>query len=290
LLALVNEGATIVLQGLHRYWPPLTELVAALERELGHPGQANAYLTPAGSQGFAPHVDAHDVFVVQTAGEKVWEIGPEGEESTLAMRPGTVLYLPTNSRHSARAQDTLSLHVTIGIQQQTWRDLARTAVLAALDEVPDTHLPAGHLDDPELLAGPLRAHLDAVAKRVADTDTEALVGDHQSAFLTSRPPRLSGLLSEALLSEVINDDTVLRRRATNPAVVVDRPDGTLRLLLGDRTLDLPARLTDRLRPALATLLGAHSFTPADLSQHLDDQSRIVLCRRLIREGLLVRER
>ena len=73
-LALFDDGATIVFQGLHRYWPPLTRLVAELELELGHPCQANAYLTPPGSQGFAVHSDSHDVFVFQTAGAKQWEV------------------------------------------------------------------------------------------------------------------------------------------------------------------------------------------------------------------------
>ncbi|MDQ3485257.1 MAG: cupin, partial [Actinomycetota bacterium] len=53
LLDLFTGGATVILQGLHRYWLPLTRLVTDLEDALGHPCQANAYLTPAGSQGFA---------------------------------------------------------------------------------------------------------------------------------------------------------------------------------------------------------------------------------------------
>ncbi|MCW2844785.1 MAG: cupin, partial [Nocardioides sp.] len=73
-LALFDGGATIVFQGLHRYWPPLTRLIAELELELGHPCQANAYLTPPGAQGFAVHSDSHDVFVFQTAGSKQWEV------------------------------------------------------------------------------------------------------------------------------------------------------------------------------------------------------------------------
>ena len=47
----LDDGATVVLQGLHRYWPPLRDLVAQLELELGHPCQANAYLTPPGRAG-----------------------------------------------------------------------------------------------------------------------------------------------------------------------------------------------------------------------------------------------
>ena len=54
------------------------------------------------------------------------------------------------------------------------------------------------------------------------------------------------------------------------------------MLLGDRTLDVPARL----RPALERVRAADQLTPADLGDHLDPESRLVLCRRLVREGLL----
>ena len=76
VIDLFEGGATVVLQGLHRYWPPLTRLIAELELALGHPCQANAYLTPPGSQGFAVHSDSHDVFVFQTHGSKLWEVHP----------------------------------------------------------------------------------------------------------------------------------------------------------------------------------------------------------------------
>ena len=59
-------------------------------------------------------------------------------------------------------------------------------------------------------------------------------------------------------------------------------DNGLRLLLGDRTVDMPAWL----RPAMEQILAWQQFRPADLAETLDPQSRIVLCRRLIREGLL----
>ena len=122
-LAAFDDGATVVFQGLHRYWPPLTRLVAELELELGHPCQANAYLTPPGSQGFAVHSDSHDVFVFQTEGSKRWEVHtPDGVEDVL-LEPGLSMYLPTGTPHAARAQETVSLHVTLGINQLTWRGL-----------------------------------------------------------------------------------------------------------------------------------------------------------------------
>ena len=68
------DGCTVVFQGLHRAWAPLREFSDALARELAHPVQVNAYLTPEGAQGFDAHYDTHDVFVLQTAGTKEWRI------------------------------------------------------------------------------------------------------------------------------------------------------------------------------------------------------------------------
>jgi lysine-specific demethylase/histidyl-hydroxylase NO66 len=147
-LALFEGGATVVLQGLHRSWAPLTRLIAELELALGHPCQANAYLTPVGAQGFAVHADTHDVFVLQTAGRKQWEVhGQDGPEEPV-FEPGHVMYMPTGTPHAARTQDTISLHITIGVNQLTWRGLVTRAISELAAKVPDTHLPAGYLEDP----------------------------------------------------------------------------------------------------------------------------------------------
>ena len=74
MLRLFAEGSTVVLQGLHRLWPPLIEFADQLAADLGHPTQVNAYVTPPSSRGFSPHYDVHDVFVLQVAGEKHWTI------------------------------------------------------------------------------------------------------------------------------------------------------------------------------------------------------------------------
>jgi ribosomal protein L16 Arg81 hydroxylase len=46
VLAQFASGATIVLQGLHRLWPPLIDFVRHMVDELGYPTQANASITP----------------------------------------------------------------------------------------------------------------------------------------------------------------------------------------------------------------------------------------------------
>jgi mannose-6-phosphate isomerase-like protein (cupin superfamily) len=280
-LALFDDGATIVFQGLHRYWPPLTRLVAELELELGHPCQANAYLTPPGSQGFAVHSDSHDVFVFQTAGAKQWEVHtPDGAEE-VRLEPGVSMYLPSGTPHAARAQESVSLHVTLGTNQLTWRGLVERSVQAVVAGVPDEHLPAGYLDDPVPLADELGRRLELLATHLRHVDAAAAVEAEVRRFLTGRAPRLDGGLRDVLAVRHLDDTTPLRRRPGHPCVLLDRGD-RLDVLLGDRSLDVPARL----RPALEEIRTRADLTPADLAGHLDPESRLVLCRRLVREGLL----
>ncbi len=279
---LFDGGATVVLQGLHRYWEPLGALVADLELALGHPCQANAYLTPPGAQGFAVHSDTHDVFVFQTHGSKVWEVhAPDGDVQTVVLEPGVSMYLPTGTPHAARAQETVSLHVTIGINQLTWRHLLDRALAGALEDTGAQHLPAGYLDDPSLLADGLTERVDALVSALQALDPHAAADAQVHRFLTGRTLWQRGGLRDRVAAEELCDTSVLRRRPGHPCVLV--PDGEhLRVLLGDRQLVMPIRL----RGALETVRAASTLQPADLAGHLDEQSRLVVCRRLVREGLL----
>ncbi len=282
---LFEGGATVVLQGLHRYWEPLTTLVAELELALGHPCQANAYLTPPGSQGFAVHSDSHDVFVFQTHGQKLWEVHPApGEDDAgpreVLLRPGLSMYLPTGTPHAARAQESVSLHVTIGINQLTWRTLLDRAVAQGLGSLEtDGHLPAGYLDDPSALEDGLADRLRALADALSATDTAALADGQVRRFLETRGGTLRGSMVDRMSLEDLDPSTPLRRRPGRPCVL--RQDGDrLEVLLGDRVLTVPARVRD----AVERVRAASALTPADLG--LDPQSGVVLCRRLVREGLL----
>jgi mannose-6-phosphate isomerase-like protein (cupin superfamily) len=278
---LFDDGATVVLQGLQRYWEPLNALVAELELELGHPCQANAYLTPPGSQGFAVHEDAHDVFVFQTHGSKVWEIHEDGQAHSVVLEPGVSAYLPTGTPHAARAQDNVSLHVTVGINQVSWRQVVERALAGALDEVGSEHLPGGYLDDPSLLSDGLADRLGTLADAVRDLDPAAVADAEVQRFLTSRTLWQRGGLRDRIAVRDLADDTTLRRRPGHPCVARTEGDRLL-VLLGDRELRMPAHVA----PAVEQVRSRTTFTPADLAEHLDPQSRLVLCRRLVREGLL----
>ena len=286
VLALFDGGASVVLQGLHRYWPPLTELVRDLELTLGHACQANAYLTPPGSQGFALHSDTHDVFVVQTYGAKDWEVHDGHGINWIRMEPGVSMYLPTGTPHAARTQSDASLHVTIGINRTTWRMVLERYMNRLLaDPAFDQPLPAGYHRDAEGLAAMLAAYVDRVRGQLDHADIGALASSEIDRFATSRASALRGGLVDRLLIAALHDGSWLRRRAGSVCEL--RPDNErLRVLLGDRVMHVPGWLAE----PLEAVRRADRLRPRDLAEWLDEASRLVLIRRLVREGLLEVER
>jgi bifunctional lysine-specific demethylase and histidyl-hydroxylase NO66 len=283
------EGATLVLQGLHRSWPPVAALCRDLELALTHPTQANAYLTPPVAQGLDLHGDPHDVFAVQTHGVKRWVVHAPGEPEPwdLELRPGDVLYLPAGTRHAAQTIDQPSLHLTIGVRAVRWRDLARRTLEGLLDAPTlAAPLPAGWADDPERLAEDLRGRVAALqAEAGAAARAAEACAAEAAVFRSGLTPDLTGGLRDLLDLDGLEDATRLRRRRGTVARLVVG-EQRVEVQLPDRTL----RVRSDLAPALGRLLGAEVLRPADLADLLDRQSRLVLCRRLVREGLLTIER
>jgi lysine-specific demethylase/histidyl-hydroxylase NO66 len=284
---LFGGGATIVLQSLHRFWPPLVRLSRDLELALTHPVQVNAYVTPPASRGLGVHHDEHDVFVLQVHGRKRWEVydpagGPEDRLIVAELAPGDCLYLPQRFPHAARTAATASVHLTVGVVPVTWAEAVRRAVAPAVEDALSAEpLPAGFAADPDSLVAGVAEQLGEVRRRLEKLDPAAIAAAAADRFWSGRPPILSGQLQHLLALEEIGDHTVVRRR---PGAVcrLRRRDDRLEVLLGDRTLRMPARLA----PAMRAVLASDRLAVGDLAGHLDPPSRLVLVRRLVREGLL----
>ncbi len=295
------EGATIVLQGLHRYWPALTRFCRDLELELTHPVQANAYITPPGSQGLSLHYDTHDVFVLQLAGHKQWAVhepvledplpsqpwsstrGSPGEPClSVDLRSGDSLYMPRGFLHSARAHEGVSAHLTIGVVAQTWHDVVRDLLADLADDVGFRRsLGAGFARDEHRLEADVADHLSRLREWIEKVDPGAVAAGVVRRFWSSRPPVLAGQLSQLLaLDQLTGSSTVRRREGSVCRMTV--VDGELDVLLGDRSLRMPAAL----HPAVARLAAGSVIEVSELADQLDEQSRLVLVRRLVREGLL----
>ncbi|MGI8806978.1 MAG: cupin domain-containing protein [Acidimicrobiales bacterium] len=299
-----RAGATIVLQALHRWSPPVTRFCRSLELELSHSVQANAYVTPAGARGLAVHYDAHDVFVLQLAGTKAWSIhepvladpllsqpwkGTDADAGPVVLsaelQPGDCLYVPRGFLHSARAQEALSAHLTIGVVTTTWHDVVRDLV-AEVAEEPEFRraLPAGYAGDPGVLAAGVEEAVARLRKWLDGVDVDAVAGVTARRFLAGRRPILAGQLEQLGMLDRLGAGSILRRRDGAVCHLVVAGDSLTVVLGGDKELTMPAAL----EPAMARVgaAGAGPFVLDELSDLLDAPSRLVLGRRLVIEGLL----
>jgi ribosomal protein L16 Arg81 hydroxylase len=301
VLSEFDRGATIVLQALHRQSGPVARLCRDLELALTHPVQANAYVTPPSSRGFAVHHDTHDVFVVQTHGGKAWRVyrplvelaGPEQAWSDALgdpgpavleaeLRPGDVLYIPRGFPHDAEARREISIHVTVGITATTWVDVWRRVMRRASEHRSFREaLPPGWASDPS----PAEEELEVRRKELLDWLESAIdedaVREMARTFWRSRRPVLGGHLDQLGRAEEIESDTRVRVRPGS-VFVVEAREGRATVLLGMRELRMPGSC----EPALRFVAGRTvPFVPADLPD-LDASSAVVLVRRLVREGAL----
>lgn len=287
--ALFEDGATIVLQGLHRWSEPVARFCRDLELELGHPGQVNAYITPPGAQGLDLHVDAHDVFVLQAFGRKRWEVhaAPHEEERDpleVEVTSGDTIYMPAATPHAARAQDVLSGHLTVGVHVTPWREVLIGVVGRVVAEMDDP-LPAGWAYDLDGFAGELAGRLAALASLLGEVDVQAEAGERRERFLSNRAQLARGTIADRAAPIGVDDATVVARRPGTVCELAVRTD-RLVVLLGDRRLEMPAWLERAMRE-IAAMTDDGELIVRDLAPHLPDAgSRGVLVRRLIREGLL----
>jgi len=309
VLDLFGDGATIVLQGLHRWWAPVAHFCRDLELSLGHAVQANAYLTPPGAAGLAPHHDTHDVFVLQLSGTKHWIVREPAVDTPLPrhvtdhevaagqpvlfdldMHPGDTLYLPRGFVHSALAQQGVSLHLTLGVLATTVHDVLRHLVDRAGDDVAFRRsLPPGWPYDEAAAGDAIKAAVADLIDWLGGVDTAEVAAAMRDRFVANRTPLLDGQLLEIAALDGVDDDTlVISRAGTIGSIAVEPPatdpstgsEARLVLTLGDRRVLMPAAL----EPAVRRLTDGTAHRVGDLADMLDAGSRRVLVRRLVREG------
>jgi lysine-specific demethylase/histidyl-hydroxylase NO66 len=284
-------GATIVLQALQLHWHPAALYCRNLEMQLGFPVQANAYHTPASAQGFAVHHDTHDVFVLQVAGRKRWriyapvvelplksqrwspELGDPGEPvDELTLEAGDTLYLPRGWPHEAMTSDGESLHLTVGLHPPTRLEALRLALDACGDDVEFRRA----VGEDGQLPGEL---LERLAARLQPEDVARRM---RRRFVAGRRPVVDDHLAQLRAADRLDSDSACERRPTVIADLERLPDGVA-LIFEGKAVTFPARA----EPAVAAVHAADGpVTATGLPGPLDQAGRIVLLRRLIREGYL----
>ncbi|XP_055606412.1 bifunctional lysine-specific demethylase and histidyl-hydroxylase NO66-like isoform X2 [Uranotaenia lowii] len=161
--AFYEEGCSVRMLNPQTYLPEIYEMNVKLQEFFHCMTGANFYLTPPNSQGFAPHFDDIEAFVLQIEGRKHWKLySPRVESEVLArfsspnfeqseignpilevtLEPGDLLYFPRGIIHQASTvPGHHSLHVTMSVyQKNSWTDLLEYMLPQALALASEKHI------------------------------------------------------------------------------------------------------------------------------------------------------
>lgn len=151
-----KSGCSIRMLNPQAFSSTVWNVLSILQEQFGSMAGANVYLTPPGTQGFAPHYDDIEAFVIQLEGKKHWRVyNPRTEDEVLpvlsssnfdqaeigtpilevVLEAGDLLYFPRGFIHQGDClPDAHSLHITVSsYQKNSWGDLLQKVVPAALE-------------------------------------------------------------------------------------------------------------------------------------------------------------
>ncbi len=296
------DGATIILPQLDHVVPQLAHLCRGMEAQISSRFQTNVYLTPGESQGFKTHYDSHDVFVLQVSGQKHWRIYDTPVElpyrgqsfdpaqthaqdltMELVLEPGDVFYLPRGVMHDASTTAGGSLHITLGVLFTSWTDLLVEALarVGLHDPMFRRGLPPGFARDGfDVKAA--RATFDELLRRFAEqADFDSALQHFAADLVSTRHPLIEGQMAQVMRLGELGLESRLGGR---PRLLFQlRTEGErIKLAFHGNEMSLPVHAEEPLRFALTT----PSFRVRDLPGELDDEGKLVLVRRLVREGLV----
>jgi ribosomal protein L16 Arg81 hydroxylase len=296
------DGGTIGFNQLHTMVPMLHDLCRSLERDIGCRFQTNIYMTPGRSQGFPTHYDSHDVFVMQISGVKSWKLfntpielpfrgqpfkrdeTPKGEVTMeFDLRPGDMVYVPRGVMHDARTGDEETLHVTLGALATSWTELLLEAVakVSLNDPMFRRSLPPGY-SQTEFDRTEARATFKELLKRVTENaDFDAALDHFADDLVSTRTALLEGQLEQVLELGKITPNARVGARP-NLVYRYREKDGQFIVSCYGAEMRLPAHAAEPTRYALET----PDFVIRDMPGDLDDPGKVVLIKRLIREGMV----
>ena len=300
-----HAGKTLIFNGLHKFWQPLTTLCRQLETELHLPVQTNIYMTPPKAQGFKAHVDTHDVFIVQAEGKKHWRVYSDpvylpyhNEKYTAKDLPenfgtpvidtvleqGDVLYIPRGWIHEAETVAERSLHITIGLLSYTWRDYLHQLIdkMGAENRTFRQSLPEDFLSGampPSKRNKLVEKYLNTASAGAIDASRQAMLEKLVSSHILPAGAglTLSGEEAKAALTDVYE-------KWPDLPIYIVQENQDISVLFAGKKITFPFFI----EPALSFIINSPSFTRQDLPANLDTDEKTVLLKRLIREGLIRR--
>lgn len=297
-----NQGWTLVFQQIQRWHPPANHLCADIFDFINHSAQCNVYLAPPNSYGFGPHFDTHDVVILQFHGRKKWKLYsqqaelplPDHAKSTsaiadddecieLVLEQGDALYIPRGRVHDADSLDDVSGHITLGLLSFTWHDLISDILRRVTSNNVEFRksLPPGFFngDGMPALKGKVRELVTALAD---EAENGPLLHRYRKRDFSNRgvARQSVGGLTDSVCSYSLRPSTKLKTKSCCPFKICEVDDDTMAIESCSKTVLFPARL----RETMDCLLQQSQFSVNEIPD-LDEESKLVLCQRLIQEGV-----
>jgi hypothetical protein len=300
------RGKTVIINAMQHRWPPIADTCRRLDTVFGCLVHANLYLTPKGAQGFDPHHDGHEVFVLQLEGSKHWrfygkardlplpdEDGPVPRDGLglptqeMTVQPGDLLYMPRGHVHEAFTSDRLSMHLTLGVKVFRWVDLLKQALddYCRQDVRLRQSLPCGLLSGSAAPEGgaELAERFRELARAFAEGGRVEGAVERLSAQLVNRlAPLPADFFTAADEAERLEPDTVVERAPGVVCRVVEGPDWAGIEYPGNR-VDGPGKIA----AALHFVARTPRFAVRELPDDLPTDGKVILVGRLIRARFLV---
>jgi bifunctional lysine-specific demethylase and histidyl-hydroxylase NO66 len=297
----MKDGATFVMESCQRIHPSIGRLSRSFEQAFHSPSAVNLYVTPPSSQGFQPHFDIQNVFVLQLHGSKQWKVyGPHIEHPVpsqavhgavqpgpllhdITLKPGDLLYLPRGYVHVAHTTQELSAHLSVSMLPTTWADVF-TELIQTLP-----------LDSRFRSAIPLQPHGPAEASDAMESTFEELMtafgsgSDLEDAldgmarrFVATRLPATSGQLQALTNSAAVSLHASLQR---HPNIVwrVESDGEQAHLHFHGKTTSVPWTAIQALR----SIAEGKPFKVSEIPGELSDDTRCQLAQHLLDEGFLI---
>lgn len=310
-LALVHrafdEGYSLNVDDLATHHVGLRRLVHALASRLGLCPRPNLCFTPPWSRAFDLHFDTHDVLIVQLAGAKEWRVYPRIETNPtdassdgsfvareavgapvldVVLEAGDTLYLPRGFVREAHTDEQLSLDLTFEMVMGTYRQLLEHMLALA-----ETKSPALRASIPP---GALFARANASSRATAAAEILRLVARELSSDLVGdaldRWAARELAVTHALdVPRTFGPEPPLElhtplRKPENLVPIVTVSRGRARIHFQRGMVEGPFKI----RPALEYVVAEDVVTARGFGGRLSDEERLVLARRLVGAGVLVR--
>ncbi len=305
-----HGGATIRLLDIERFWPAAAVLAGEIFQTLNATTELNVYLTPPKSQAFSVHFDYNDVFVLQIQGSKDWSVfeaeyplpmeslsrcaqgrmPPQVvDEDSVTLRQrihleaGDLLYVPRGFYHKVATTDETSLHISVGIHPTSWLDLVKQSLDFTAFEQPELRraLRPGFLDSAAVRRD-MADTMQRLAKILADDlPYEAALDSMVRTQTRARIHPPDGHFADLERLTDLQLDSTVQRRAGLVCHISQSAEHAV-LHFGPTEVSTPIAVL----PALQFICDNRQLEVADLPAPLSDNSKLVLTRRLIREGLL----